>query len=219
MKKILLMILVIMLLIPVVIVAAETAAGDQAVIEMVQPESTTDSGTSVTPPGRQIRSPWGLRDPFGGDPFSMMKQLHDDMDRMFEDSFGSTDPFGRMNPSLAGHPSLWSNMSSDFRVNMREDNGNLIVACELAGMDKDKLKVRIHDNRLLISGERSQDTKTQGDNYYRREIHAGSMSRVLPLPVTVDEASAKASYKDGVLTVTVKKVGKLPEPGREITIE
>lgn len=199
---------------------AAAPADDGVKIEVAPPG---DSATKVpATPDSPAAGHLGWDDPFQTDPFALMRQFHDDMDRFFEDSFGggrfSLFPRGFSRMPTARSLNL-GQAGGDFRVNMKEEGEQIVVICELPGMDKKQLKVRIHDNRLWISGTRKEETQTQGDNYYRREIRSGSVSRVLALPVAVDETSARARYQDGVLTVRLNRKGKLPEPGQEIPVE
>jgi HSP20 family protein len=194
-------------------------------IKMVEPgEVVTDTGDVVKKPAEQstkIPRPFSgfgfADDPFlSDDPFQMMQRMQDEMNRAF--SRNMTGFGGRSIFPSRGFGSAMG--SSDMKINMKEEDGNLEVICELPGMNKEELKIRVIKNRLHISGERKNQLEEKSDNYYRQEISHGSVSRIIPLPVKVDETKAKAEYKDGVLTITIPKVGEIKkELGHEIPIE
>ncbi|MDD4052264.1 MAG: Hsp20/alpha crystallin family protein [candidate division Zixibacteria bacterium] len=78
------------------------------------------------------------------------------------------------------------------------------ISAELPGMEKDAIKVTVHDDTLTISGERNQAEATDR-NVVWGERHWGSFSRSFRLPDTVDKSSVSADFKNGVLEVTVTK--------------
>ncbi len=73
-----------------------------------------------------------------------------------------------------------------------------------AGLDPDHLDINIQQNLLTIAGQRKTDTR-QGVNYYRKERFDGEFRRVLTLPDDVDPDRVEASYRDGVLRITVQR--------------
>ena len=131
----------------------------------------------------------------------------EDMERLFERFFGSSwlRPFGLESP-------LWSEMakSMDIRVPSvdvidREDE--VVVRAEIPGVDKENLEVSLSDDRLTIKGTtRSEKQGKEAGEYTRREMSRGSFTRVVTLPANVDGEKAKASFKDGVLEMTLPKL-------------
>ena len=75
-------------------------------------------------------------------------------------------------------------------------------------MDKKDINVAVKENVLTISGERSHKEETKEKNYYKVERQYGKFERSFHLPETVDSEKISASYKDGVLTLTIPKVEK-----------
>ncbi len=92
-------------------------------------------------------------------------------------------------------------------VNVSEDKGKVIVEAPLAGIDPSKVDIEIEDNVLKISG--SSESKSEVDDkdrhYYRKEIRAGSFYRAVALPKAVEGGKAEASFKNGILTVSIPK--------------
>lgn len=139
-------------------------------------------------------------------PFSLMRMM-DDMDRLFED-FG----FGRTGlglfPSLdraALARSAWAPQVETFR---RGDK--LVIRADLPGLKRDDVNVDVEDGVLRITGERKDEHEEERDGYYRTERSYGQFYRAIPLPEGMDTDQVDASFKDGVLEVT------LPAPGETV---
>ena len=80
------------------------------------------------------------------------------------------------------------------------------VSVELPGIDKNDIDVSLARDTLTISGEKRQETEDRGKNYHRMERSYGAFKRSIPLLCDVDEAEVDATFKNGVLTVTLPKV-------------
>ncbi len=87
-----------------------------------------------------------------------------------------------------------------------ENKDELKVSAELPGMSKDDVNVTFEDGVLELSGERKSEHEENKDNVHFSERSYGTFHRRINLPQGVDPSKAKASYKDGVLTVTLPKV-------------
>ena len=90
-------------------------------------------------------------------------------------------------------------------VDLYEDKDHLYVRAELPGLKKEAIDVSVHDGVLSISGERSVEEQKQEQEIYRSERFMGRFQRTLTLPKAVNVDQVKASYKDGVLTITLPK--------------
>jgi HSP20 family protein len=73
-----------------------------------------------------------------------------------------------------------------------------------AGIDPNSLDISMQQNLLTLAGERKADT-AEGAAYYRRERFDGAFRRVLTLPEDVDPNQVNATYRDGVLHISVKR--------------
>jgi len=90
------------------------------------------------------------------------------------------------------------------KSNITQKDDNLIVTIDLPGHDKNTIDLRIKDKALILKSERKSVNKEDKDNkVFREEISYGSVSQIFELPRKVVESRAKASYADGVLTVTL----------------
>ncbi|HEY6562908.1 MAG TPA: Hsp20/alpha crystallin family protein [Pirellulaceae bacterium] len=91
-------------------------------------------------------------------------------------------------------------------VDIFEKNERLVIRAEIPGVQKEDMDVGIENGVLTLHGERKQATAITEENAYRMERVYGMFTRSFTLPTTVDAARVTASYKDGVLEVTVPKI-------------
>jgi len=129
-------------------------------------------------------------------PFTMMRRMAEDMDRLFEN-------FGLGHAS--GSSTAWMPQVETFR---RGDK--LVVRADLPGMRKEDVNVEVDDGMLTISGERCDEHDEDGSDFYRSERSYGQFYRAIPLPDGIDTDQCDASFKDGVLEVTLA-APKTPE--------
>jgi HSP20 family protein len=90
-------------------------------------------------------------------------------------------------------------------VDMYEDQGNVIVEAQLAGIDPEKVDIAIENDVLTIKGESEKKSEVEDKNYYRKEIRRGSFFRSIPLPAHVVGDQASAIAEDGVLKISIPK--------------
>jgi HSP20 family protein len=93
-----------------------------------------------------------------------------------------------------------------IKVDVTESDTAYTVKAELPGVEKDDIDVKIDGNLVSISAkvERDQELK-EGERVIRRERYSGAVSRSFSLESEIDEATATAQYKDGVLTLTLPR--------------
>jgi HSP20 family protein len=72
------------------------------------------------------------------------------------------------------------------------------------------LDVRVSENAVSISGEHSEEKRTEEKGYFRSELQYGQFQRVVPLPIAVKHDQVKSEFKDGVLTLTLPKAESSP---------
>ncbi|MBX5436233.1 MAG: Hsp20/alpha crystallin family protein [Alicyclobacillaceae bacterium] len=104
------------------------------------------------------------------------------------------------------------------RVDVRETATDVIVTAEIPGLEsKDDVNITVHDNHLHLYGRINRTVERQGENVYHSERYFGQFSRTIPLPAAVDENRAKATYRNGILEVTIPKAER--QAGRRIDVD
>jgi HSP20 family protein len=125
---------------------------------------------------------------------SEISNLQREMNRMFDSFFRS----GADEPGL---------LSGNWMppVDVAEEENEYIVKVELPGVNKDDVKITLESNILTIRGEKKDEKEIKEKNYHRMERNYGSFQRSFTLPTTVKTDKIDASYKDGILVVTLPK--------------
>ena len=103
-------------------------------------------------------------------------------------------------------------------VEVREQDGNLVVHAELPGLNKDDVKVEVTNEGLVIQGERKREHEEDRGGIHRSERSYGAFYRLIPLPEGANIDQAKAQFNNGVLEVRVP-IPKSQEKSRQIPIE
>jgi HSP20 family protein len=88
-------------------------------------------------------------------------------------------------------------------VEIFQRDNRLIVRADLPGLKKDDVKVHVEENVLIIEGERKEESEVKKEGLYRSERTYGSFYRGLSLPEGVKADQIDASFKDGVLEITM----------------
>ena len=83
------------------------------------------------------------------------------------------------------------------------DAHEVVIKAELPEMKREDITVTIENNVLTLRGERKFEHDENRGNYQHRERYSGAFSRSFTIPATIDASRIHASYKDGVLTVTL----------------
>lgn len=113
----------------------------------------------------------------------------------------------------------WSQGLWSPQVEVFERGNNLVVRADLPGLDRDNIDVEVENDNLIIRGERRNEFEDNKDNYYRSERSYGSFYRAIPLPDGVDANACNATFKDGVLEVTLPKPPEAKSRGRKIQVK
>lgn len=135
------------------------------------------------------------------------------MDRLFEDMLSSND---RDWLGLHGMGGMWTPA-----VELKETDKKLVLKAEIPGIDLKDLEVEVGEDRVTISGEHKEETKTEDKekNYFRSEFYYGKFERVVPLPMLIKIDAIKSSFKNGVLTLTMPKVETAPKKAVKVNLE
>ena len=89
-------------------------------------------------------------------------------------------------------------------LDLYQNNDNLVAVVELPGMRKEDIEISLHAGTLTIAGER-KSSFSNGEKAERTERYLGSFRRSISLPARVDSNRVSATYRDGLLTVTLPK--------------
>jgi HSP20 family protein len=119
--------------------------------------------------------------------------LHEDMNRLFEDFWREFELPGSASGRSIGFP----------RIEMSETDKELKIEAELPGMDEKDIEVLLKDGVLTIRGEKRSETEDKSRRLSERFY--GAFERHIALPVDVQEDHVNASFKKGVLAVTLQK--------------
>jgi HSP20 family protein len=103
------------------------------------------------------------------------------------------------------------------RVDIQETDKEIIIDFEIPGINKKDINVEVKDNRLTVSGERKQESKSDDTEHRRIERYYGKYERTFQLPDSVKADKVAAEYKDGILSLNLPKAEKaIP---KEIAVE
>lgn len=102
-------------------------------------------------------------------------------------------------------------------LDVLENKDDIIVRIDIPGMKSDEIDLSISGDILHIKGERKREVGREDENYHTIERGLGKFDRRVSLPTSVKVDGIKASYKDGVLTVKLPKLGE--EEAGEIKVD
>lgn len=132
-------------------------------------------------------------------PWGELFSLHDQMDQLLGDVFGRT-----VMPSGVSAPALPATLALDIR---QTDEAYTIEA-SVPGFSPEEVEVTLDENVLTIRGEHRQEADDSAGGYVRRERRATSVFRQVGLPAEVKGEEISASFRNGVLTVSVPRAQK-----------
>jgi HSP20 family protein len=151
-----------------------------------------------------------------GTSFHTFERLANEMDRLF-DSFG----LGRLGfgPRLSSAPLLGREEGVWIPdVEMFQRNNDLVIRADLPGLTKDNVKVDVTEDAVTIQGERKSEHEEKREGLYRSERSYGNFCRVVALPEGAITDQAKATFKNGVLEVTMPAPPESVKSGRRIEV-
>ncbi len=90
-------------------------------------------------------------------------------------------------------------------VDILERGEEIILKMEVPEVDQNDIDIKVEGNILIIKGERRLEEETKTEDYHKLERPYGSFSRSFSLPNTIEPGKVKASYKDGMLRLTLPK--------------
>lgn len=142
--------------------------------------------------------PWkrnGLRRT-DADPFV---SLREEVNRAFDSMFSGDDPFAM--PAWGG---TMTNLSP--KLDLSETDNEVHLTMELPGLTEADVNVELLENAIKIHGEKKDERETKDHDFHRTERTFGSFERIVPLPAKVNRDAVNATFKNGVLSVTLPKL-------------
>lgn len=152
------------------------------------------------------RDPWarGWSSPIGS-----FRRIADEMERRL---------FGRSSldrsRETAGFPGLWMPQVETF-----QRDSQFVVRADLPGLKASDVTVEVLEDSIVIEGERHNEHEEKREGYYATERSYGSFHREVPLPEGAIADSAKATFKNGVLEVTLEAPPRETSRGRRLEID
>ena len=144
------------------------------------------------------------------DPFERFAQLEREFERLWTETW----PF-----ALRPLPRVTA-MSPGFypAMDVYEKDGNVVLKAELPGMKAEDVEITIEEGNLIVKGEKKAESEVKEKDYYHVERSYGSFYRSLKLPEATKPEQITATFKDGVLEVTVPKPAETKPEGTKIRI-
>jgi HSP20 family protein len=125
-------------------------------------------------------------------PFTGMRSLRKEMDRLLE-RFG--EPWGDWEALTEWAPAL----------DVSENKDAIVVKAEVPGVDAKDLKVSLEGDLLTLAGEKKYEKEEKDERHHRIERSYGTFTRRIRLPAAVDAGRVTASFKNGLITITLPK--------------
>lgn len=126
-------------------------------------------------------------------PWQEVNSLQHQLNRIFDDVI---------------NPEDWGEFGNFVKVpaaELTEADDALHLKLEVPGMEAKDLDIQVTVDRVLISGDRKSETKSEEKGKTRTEFRYGKFSRVIPLPAQVQNTKVTADYKNGILHLTLPK--------------
>ncbi len=123
------------------------------------------------------------------------------VDRMMRDMMRVFGDF----TSDVGYPADAEKALAIPRGDFYRKDGKIFAEFEIPGIDPSKVELNVYEDRLELRAEKSDEKTVEQNNVLRSERYYGTVSRSIQFPVEVDPDSAKAGFKNGVLTVEVSE--------------
>ena len=154
--------------------------------------------------GRELSAPFGTA-------FNPLMNLRQEMDRLFDDTFRG---FGLVPFELEDR--IFEGATAWPSIEVTETDKQMKVLAELPGLDEKNVEVKLADGMLCISGEKKEETADKERRFSERTY--GRFERRIALE-DVDENKIDATFKNGVLTVTLQKLPAAAAKVKQIPIK
>jgi len=158
----------------------------------------------LIPWGRTRSSVPSTRD----DEFSPFLTLHREMNRLFDDVFNRFD---------VGLPSTFGRTASWPSLEVNATDNEVRISAELPGLDPKDVEILVEGDVLTIRGEKKSEIEDKDRRF--SEHYYGRFERSLRLPFEVEDDKAEASFRNGVLILTLPKPARVAETAKRIAIK
>lgn len=148
-----------------------------------------------------------------------LAQFQNDINNLFDEAFKN---FGL--PALSrrslfdDYPKFGQLANFNPELNIASDDKEYTITLEAAGLEQKDIDLELTDGRLVIKGNKEEETENKDKNFYRIERKYGSFQRVLALPDDADQDAIAATMQNGLLTVRVPRKETAPQDSRKIEI-
>ncbi|PLR79449.1 heat-shock protein Hsp20 [Bacillus sp. V3-13] len=121
-------------------------------------------------------------------------------------------------------PSLTTGFNHDFgvpKIDVYETENEVVATCDIPGLEKkEDVNINIDTNVLSISGTINRENEVKEENIHRKERFSGRFQRTISLPSRVStEGDAKATYKNGILEIRMRKLNDENGNQKKIDVE
>lgn len=149
------------------------------------------------------------------------ESLRREVDRLFDDFAGGIwrSPFSRSFFDMEPARRSQSVMSAMPAVDVTETDKAFEIIAELPGMDEKNIEVKVADGVLTIKGEKREEKEEKNKDYYVSERSFGLFQRSFQVPSGVDTDKIDASFRNGVLTVTLPKSTEAQKAEKKIAVK
>src|SRR4029453_9034518 len=150
-------------------------------------------------------------------PFEGLRQ---EVNRMFDDfGWGSWPAFRRS--LFTPEPVFSGGMTRKIMpaVDVFESEKSYEVTAELPGMDETNIEIKVANGVLTMKGEKQEQKEEKKKDYYLQERYYGSFERCSEIPETVDTDKIEATFKKGVLAVTLPKKAESQKPAKKVEVK
>lgn len=129
------------------------------------------------------------------DPYEEIKRFRRHMDRMWDELLRREVDFKTMGMARFKVP----------EIEMKEEDNRYIVRIDMPGIDKKDISVDIMGNELRVKAEKKKEKEEKKKGYFYSEKSYAGFYRSILLPSDADPKDIEAEYKDGILTLAMKK--------------
>lgn len=145
------------------------------------------------------------------------ESLRREIDRLFDDFDRA--PWRLPTRSLFDVEPFWRRGITAPAIDMAEREKDYLLTAELPGMEEKDIELKVTNDVLTIKGEKKEEKDEKKQDYHLSERRYGAFQRAFSLPDGVDVDKIEASFKKGVLTVTLPKKPEAIKPERKVEVK